>query len=799
MLLPVWCNIVVAHYYRRIVVLCKRFLSHSTDGHLLRYAFVKAVYHQLPLPDSVKRSLRNPVKRLLTRRIQSTYGEWMRQYDTLNDADRADIQLHMVTFAKPVTFSVVMPTYNTPENFLRKAIESVLGQIYPLWELCIADDASTFPHVRQVLEEYARKDPRIKVVFRRQNGHMSAASNSALDLATGDYIALLDHDDALSEHALYWVAAEIVSYPDAELIYSDEDKMDEKGRRCDPYFKPDWNPELLLGQNYINHLGVYKRERVERLGGFRLGYEGSQDWDLLLRFTDDLAPEKIRHIPAVLYHWRMLVNSTASDLSAKPYVVDAAKKAIAEALQRREQIFVLDNACNGMFHLPRFAIINNPLVSIIIPTRNGLEDLRKCLDSLHLTDYSQVEFLIIDNQSDDQNTLAYLSELCKRPNHRVLPYSYPFDYAALHNWAVPQARGEVLCLLNNDTEVITPSWLSEMVAQAMRKDVGAVGAKLLYPDGTLQHGGVVLGLGGIAGHAHKTMDGNNWGLFGRGGVIQDVSAVTAACLVMQKRHWEHVGGMAAELTVAFNDVDLCLRLRDAGLRNIWLPQSVLYHHESKSRGSDVHPEKLRRFALEHAYMQWRWGAILKRDPAYNPNLTLDREDFSLAWPPRVQHPWRLEPTVFDVPYGIPHMRTEALPLAPDEAFEGSFLAPVGIYGILKKISLLIGNYGGASNGILTLRLQDGNGHQAHAHTPVNGSTDNAMLPLTFTHGEIPLHGQDRLHFRLTLEGATHPLALWAYPLDERWGHQIPGQEDRALRIELHVQESIKLRNGVYST
>lgn len=789
----------VAHYYRRIVVLCKRFLSHSTDGHLLRYAFVKAVYHQLPLPDSVKRSLRNPVKRLLTRRIQSTYGEWMRQYDTLNDADRADIQLHMVTFAKPVTFSVVMPTYNTPENFLRKAIESVLGQIYPLWELCIADDASTFPHVRQVLEEYARKDPRIKVVFRRQNGHMSAASNSALDLATGDYVALLDHDDALSEHALYWVAAEIVSYPDAELIYSDEDKMDEKGRRCDPYFKPDWNPELLLGQNYINHLGVYKRERVERLGGFRLGYEGSQDWDLLLRFTDDLAPEKIRHIPAVLYHWRMLVNSTASDLSAKPYVVDAAKKAIAEALQRREQIFVLDNTCNGMFHLPRFAIINNPLVSIIIPTRNGLEDLRKCLDSLHLTDYSQVEFLIIDNQSDDQNTLAYLSELSKRPNHRVLPYSYPFDYAALHNWAVPQARGEVLCLLNNDTEVITPSWLSEMVAQAMRKGVGAVGAKLLYPDGTLQHGGVVLGLGGIAGHAHKTMDGNNWGLFGRGGVIQDVSAVTAACLVMQKRHWEHVGGMAAELTVAFNDVDLCLRLRDAGLRNIWLPQSVLYHHESKSRGSDVHPEKLRRFALEHAYMQWRWGAILKRDPAYNPNLTLDREDFSLAWPPRVQHPWRLKPTVFDVPYGIPHMGTEALPLAPDEAFEGSFLAPVGIYGILKKVSLLIGNYGGASNGILTLRLQDGNGHQAHAHTPVNGSTDNAMLPLTFTHGEIPLHGQDRLHFRLTLEGATHPLALWAYPLDERWGHQIPGQEDRALRIELHVQETIKLRNGVYNT
>ncbi|MBU2821046.1 glycosyltransferase, partial [Acidithiobacillus caldus] len=287
----------------------------------------------------------------------------------------------------------------------------------------------------------------------------------------------------------------------AELLYSDEDKISEKDRRCDPYFKPDWNPELLIGQNYINHLGVYKRERVLRLGGFRQGFEGSQDWDLVLRFTDDLPPEKIRHIPAVLYHWRMLAGSTASDLSAKPYVVNAAKKAITESLQRRGEEFSLDSACNGAFHLPRFSINSTPQVSIIIPTRNGLSDLRQCLNSLSLTEYPCTEILVIDNQSDDADTLDYLAEIERRSGYRVLRYPYPFDYAAMHNWAVPQAHGEYICLLNNDTEVITPQWLHEMLGQARRQGIGAVGAKLLYADGTVQHGGVMLGIGGIAGHA----------------------------------------------------------------------------------------------------------------------------------------------------------------------------------------------------------------------------------------------------------------------------------------------------------
>ncbi|MBU2785106.1 glycosyltransferase [Acidithiobacillus ferriphilus] len=760
----------------------------GAHGKERRYALARSLYHKLSIPAGSKRRLRVIGKRLLSPHAEQDYQTWIRRYDTLSDTDRKAIHLQITTWENPPKISVILPVYNAPEKFLRLAIESVREQIYPHWELCIADDASSQPDVRRVLEAYAEEDERIKVTYRSENGHISATSNDALALATGDYIALLDHDDALAEHALYWVAAEIIRHPDAKLIYSDEDKIDEKGRRCDPYFKPDWNPELLLGQNYISHLGVYKREQVLNIGGFRPGFEGSQDWDLVLRFTDDLAPAQIRHIPAILYHWRILSGSTASDLGAKPYVVDAAKKAITETLERRDEDAILDSACNGAFHLPRFTVNENPLVSIIIPTRNGLSDLRQCLDSLNRTDYPNTEILVIDNQSDDPGTLAYLTELQRRTNLRVLSYPHPFDYAAMHNWAVPQARGEYVCLLNNDTEVIADRWLTEMLGQGQRRNIGVVGAKLLYPDGTIQHGGVLLGIGGIAGHAHKSQHSESRGHFSRTALVQNFSAVTAACLLMKKDHWNRVGGMAQELTVAFNDVDLCLRLREAGLRNVWLPQALLYHHESKSRGTDIHPDKLRRFALEHAYMQWRWGFVLRNDPAYNPNLTLGREDFSLAWPPRVRHPWRSECISVEIPYGLPQANSEPLTLPPGGEISGSFAVPVGTRGALKGISLLIGNYSGSSNGTLILRLQDADHQTAHAHSTLSSSLDNAMLPLTFSHGEILLHGQERLFFRLRLEGATHPVAIWSYLLDERWGHQILGHEDQALRIVLQVME-----------
>jgi hypothetical protein len=374
-----------------------------------------------------------------------------------------------------------------------------------------------------------------------------------------------------------------------------------------------------------------------------------------------------------------------------------------------------------------------------------------------------------------------------------LSYPHPFDYAAIHNFCVPKARGEFLCLLNNDTEVVTPGWLREMLGQAQRAGVGAVGAKLLYPDDTIQHGGVLLGLG-IAEHAHKHVPGHSGGYCGRGALVQNFSAVTAACLLMRKVYWDDVGGMAPELPVAYNDVDLCLRLQEKGLRNVWVPQAILYHHESKSRGIDSDAKSLHRSALEHAYMQWRWGFLLRNDPAYNPNLSLDRgEDFSWAHPPRVRRPWRQDVFVVDVPYGHPHDKhKKSVVLPPDDELSGSFLVPVGVQGEMKGLALLIGTYDGRADGVLVVQLEDTEGRRTEARAPLKGARDSAMLPVIFGHQALHLCGQEKLFFRIHTERATHPVAFWVFRLNKRWGHQIAGHEEWALRMELQVAEEARI-------
>lgn len=757
--------------------------ARNEQGKMRRYSLMRRLYHTLPLSTEVKRKLHSLLKPLSPSR---SYQEWIRQYDAPSKKDEMAIKQQIASWANTRRISVIMPVYNPQDKFLRMAIESVRRQSYPDWELCIVDDASSQPHVREILRAYARTDVRIKVHFRSENGHICAASNDALSLATGDYIALLDHDDVLAEHALYWVQSEIRAHPEAELIYSDEDKIGEDGQRCDPYFKPDWNPELLLGQNYINHLGIYKRQRVLDIGGFRVGFEGSQDWDLVLRFTEDLDAALIRHIPAVLYHWRITSQSTAKDPAIKPYAAKAAESAVAEALERRGELFHLDRACNGAFQLPRFRVQGSPLVSIIIPTRNGFSDLHNCLDSLSRTAYENFEILIIDNESDDPATLAYLSTLQRDSNIRVISYPHPFNYAEMHNWAVPQASGEYVCLLNNDTEVIEERWLTDMLAQAQRSGVGAVGAKLLYPDGAIQHGGVLLGIGGVAGHAHKMRNKESPGYFGRAALVQNFSAVTAACLLMKKDYWDRAGGMAPQLAVAFNDVDLCLRLQEAGLRNVWLPQALLFHHESKSRGSDEQPDKQHRFALEHAFMQWRWGVKLSKDPAYNPNLTIEREDFSLGWPPRAPRPWRSNHFSIDIPYGLPGMHGTPLTLRRGEGISGCFKIPMGTRGILIGVSLLIEGYLGSPSFSLTLQLDDRVSQKAEAHATVHGPLYHSMVPINFSREEILLDGQERLFFHLRLDGPAESLTVWSCILNKQWGHQIEGCEDRVLRFALQV-------------
>lgn len=567
---------------------------------------------------------------------RNDYTEWLRRYDTLNDNQRIEMKLRILDFKETPKISVVMPTYNPKEEWLVEAIESVRSQIYTNWELCIADDASNHPEVSAILKKYAKLDKRIKIKIRLQNGHISAASNSALELATGAWVALMDHDDLLTEHALYWVADAINNNPDAQLIYSDEDKLDEQGIRKDPYFKCDWNRDLFYSHNMISHLGVYKAQILKEINGFRVGMEGSQDYDLALRFIEKINDHQIHHIPRVLYNWRVHVASTAQSIEAKPYAQIATEKALNEHFERigvnaKAEIFAYGNKIK--YELPKIS----PLVSIIIPTKNGLSLIKMCVESiLNKTTYQNYEIIIVDNGSDDIVVLKYFEELKQNSKIKVIHDDRPFNYSALNNSAVNKAKGEFIALLNNDIEVITPNWLEEMMGLAIQPNVGAVGARLWYPNDTLQHGGVIIGIGGVGGHAHKHLPKTQGGYFSRAQLTQAFSVVTAACLIVKKGIFEQVNGLNEKnLIIAFNDVDLCLKLLKAGYRNVWTPFAELYHHESATRGYEDTVEKQMRFKLEIDYMINTWGDILDKDKAYSPNLTLVHEDFSYAWPPRV--------------------------------------------------------------------------------------------------------------------------------------------------------------------
>ena len=570
-------------------------------------------------------------------RFSVDYEAWRAEFGT-TVAEKAAMAAWAQALPEPPRIAVLMPVFNPRPEWLQAAIDSVRAQLYPHWQLCIADDASTDPQIRLLLEAAMAADPRIQVRFRERNGHICASSNSALELVQAPWVALLDHDDLLPDEALIWVAKAIADHPDARLFYSDEDKLSPAGELFDPYFKGDWNPLLMEGQNMVSHLGVYSTELLRHVGGFREGLEGSQDHDLALRCSAQLRREQIVHIPRVLYHWRVHPQSTAGGAKAKPYTVQAAERAIGEHLQRRglplQRISSTPTGFRAQLALPDPA----PKVSVIIPTRNGLKVLQPCLTSLlKRTHYPDFEVLVVDNGSDDPATLQFLAELEQQGRIRVLRDPSPFNYSALNNRAVQQASGELICLLNNDIEVIEAGWLEELVVQALRPGVGAVGARLLYPDRTLQHAGVLLGVGGVANHAHLGWPGEHPGYFSRAQLAQEMAAVTGACLLVSRAHYLAVGGLDAEhLAVAFNDVDLCLKLREHGLRNVYAPAAPLIHHESVSRGQDRSPEKAARFAAEVAWMQQRWGDQLPHDPAYNPNLSLDNPHFRLAWPPRLE-------------------------------------------------------------------------------------------------------------------------------------------------------------------
>lgn len=575
------------------------------------------------------------------------YLDWVKRFDTITDEDVIAMQAAFEIMPDKPLISVVMPVYNTPESLLRACIDSVLAQTYPNWELCIADDKSSDPNIRDILLEYEQRDSRVRFVIRTENGHISEASNSALAIAKGKWVALLDHDDLLPPHALFCVADAINRNPDAKIFYSDEDKIDLNGERSNPHFKTDWNERLFFEQNMVSHLGVFETDLVREVGGFRKGYEGSQDHDLVLRLVEKVEPDQIVHIPHILYHWRIVPGSTALGTDEKSYVLSAGVKALEDAIDRRSLKARVDARPDlGYYKLRLEPPAKEPMVSIVIPTRDGMDVLEPCVRSvLEKTTYSNFEILIVDNQSEKEETLAYFKALEKTPNVRVLPYDDVFNYSAINNYAVSLSKGELVCLLNNDTEVISPEWLSQMVAELSRETVGAVGAKLLYTDGTVQHAGVVLGVGGdmgVAGHGLLSLGGEAGGYFSYALLAREVSAVTAACLLTTREVFDEVGGLnEGALRVAFNDVDFCLKIREAGYKIIWTPHAVLHHHESKSRGLEDTPEKQARFSREVHYMLDRWGELLQHDPYYNPNLSLNAETYSLADQPRVDKPWRL--------------------------------------------------------------------------------------------------------------------------------------------------------------
>lgn len=593
---------------------------------------VVAGVRQLPL--ILKRfGFKRGLKYLFRWLKRNDYPSWIRQYDVFDLSAENTLRQQIAGLPAQPTISVVLVVENTPLVFLKAAIESVRSQCYAQWELCIADQAAADPQVQALLATYAATDPRIKVGFQTRfqlsEDTIAAATNGALGLASGDYVAFLGSVDLLPPQGLLCIAQAIAEHPEAAIIYSDEDKISPRGERYDPWFKCDLNYELWLAQNTIGHSNVYRRDLINDVQGFRPGFAGAHHDDLALRVLEQIDPKQVIHIPRVLYHQRTRPEPSAA-------TVDAARRSVAEHLARTGRGGTVTPSPEApQYNRVRYPLpIVLPRLSIIIPTRDKADLLGMCLDSLLLkTTYDNYEIIIVDNGSIEAATLALFERLPK-DRVRVIRDDSPFNYSRLNNRAVAQAKGDVICLMNNDIEIFTPDWVEEMLSFACQPDIGCVGARLWFPDGRLQHAGVITGLGGLAGHPNKYFPRGHLGYFGRAVLVQSFSAVTAACLMVRREVWEQAQGLDEDLSVAYNDVDFCLRVKAAGYRNVWTPYAEMNHHESASRGNETTPEKQARYQEEIDRMKSRWGHLLMNDPAYNPNLTLQRDDFSLAWPPR---------------------------------------------------------------------------------------------------------------------------------------------------------------------
>lgn len=571
------------------------------------------------------------------------YDAYVRKFDTLRQSDVASIRQHMGSLAKRPLISILISVCGAPVDRLKSAIQSVAEQIYEEWELCIAVGEDGDPKTASYLKSLSESDGRIKVAFLSASGSVSTVKNRALELAAGEFVTILDQEDTISAAALYFIVEKINDIDNLNLIYSDTDEIDEDGVRGNVCFNSSWNPDLFFSSDKISRSATYRTSLVREIGGFRTEYEGGQDYDLALRCVKESTSSQIFHIPRVLYHFRRRGEPGSADSNVESNSCLAREQALSEFFRDQPGVSVSRGEMTGTYRVRYPIPTPAPKVTVIVPTRDGGPLLKKCMRSIFDgTVYDNLEVIVVDNQSRSRETIDFLQSLSRKSNVSVLRYDFPFNYSSINNFAEKHASGDVLCFLNDDVEAIESGWLSEMVSHALRPDIGAVGAKLLYADGFIQHAGVVMGIGGFASHAHRLYPATHPGYAGRALLVQNFSAVTGACLVMRRGVFRAIGGFDEDnLPVAFNDVDLCLRVREAGYRVLWTPYAILHHYESYSRGDDqMSPEKRARFNREKNFMLSRWKTDLLNDPYYNQNLTLDREDFTIADFPRLYEPWR---------------------------------------------------------------------------------------------------------------------------------------------------------------
>lgn len=555
------------------------------------------------------------------------YGPWYEAY--VPDEAALEKQRHHHFEYSPL-ISVAVPAYRTPEKFLAQMIDSLLAQTYGNWELCIANGSPEDSAMKKVLEEYTKKDSRIRVSELTENKGIAGNTNAALEMAQGEFVGLLDHDDLLAPNALYEIVRALDEDRNLDAVYTDEDKVTtELDEHFQPHLKPDFNLDLLRSNNYICHFFVVRRSIVQKVGGFCQEFDGAQDHDFIFRCIE--TAEKVGHIPEILYHWRTHKASTADNPASKMYAFDAGKRAIEAHLKRTGTEGIVSHTPDLGFFRVKYPVQGQPLVSVIIPNKDEKETLKVCIDSIReKTEYPNYEIIIVENNSTTDEIFQYYKELSQDPRIRLLRWKKEFNYSAINNYGVRHANGEYLLFLNNDVTVITPGWIKELLGVCQRPEVGAAGVKLIYPDNTIQHAGCVIGLGGIAGHMFVDMPANRTGYLHKASILQDMSAVTAACMMMKRTAFEEAGGFTEKLSVAFNDVDLCLKVRKNHKLIVYDPYVQLYHMESKTRGAEDNKEKVRRFQEEIEYMRCQWLDILKKgDPYYNKNLSLTKWNYSL--------------------------------------------------------------------------------------------------------------------------------------------------------------------------